>query len=848
MAIALSDNIYINSGKPSEAKSLRSDYTPYASVTEANNTIPLSFRYRGLTVVINDGSGDKKYWYKDGVANGNLVEFSAGTSFTFENALTESGGIVRLEGPLTKDTIISAGNFGFTIDFTDGQLRLPDNSTPLLGGAFTYNNGGGLYVEQHDGTYNVTKLQGGSGNGQIGLRNGLMFYNKGVGQRMFFDMTLAGPARTQTFQDADGIIQLQGYLGTKELTNAALSPTLTENGKFLVWDNTAGKYDLASVSMPTFTNGLTNVSGVVEFGGTNALTKNTTLNSNGTFTLSLGGNTTGTRLGTFIARAKTNASFSITDTGVSGNLGIDTTNGINGILFKNGYTSTFSFNDSEFQVTRTHSSNGLDVQFGEFGFASQKVDALATTYSTEMQSFVELDGGDTGNYVRSYLGIVSNGFGFQFDDSVDADYIYTKSGLLRYDTNAIAKENTITLDDNYIPSFRSVKSLLNGYAKLDGSNMPFTGDVRISKSQTVTTNRHLYVEDLAGTGARVAFESKLLGSNAEVSIGANGADSRLRFWNGVGTSELFNITSNNTETNLNVLGTRTLRLWGQGHGGTYGNIVALFNGQPVTVVAQQGFRVWSDDLSSNVLNFSTTTGLLQLTSTGQIGLNTNKAMVVGDSTTTTAGAIRYNTNKHQFYNGTAWHYSFGIGQKELDTTALNPTLSDDGKVYYYDNTTGKVGLKTVSGGSSAGSISNYPITMSSTGVALSGTCYASLVVADKTVTITSINTFVKSLSASTVYLGIYSADGNTLLASASASTNAVGFASGACSSVTLTAGVSYWFAVLEGVGACTFAQTTAASDAAISKSKFVSGSPSGMPANLSGFTGSSYNIYCAAKS
>lgn len=253
------------------------------------------------------------------------------------------------------------------------------------------------------------------------------------------------------------------------------------------------------------------------------------------------------------------------------------------------------------------------------------------------------------NIHDSFLSLVDDNIDIDVDTSLK--YLSDPSG---------AWDSSPTHDLKLVPKIYVddlVNNSLSGYAKLNGSNTPFTGDIKITKSQTVTTNRHLYVEDLAGIGARVAFESKLLGSNAEVSIGANGADSKLRFWNGIGTSELFNITSNNTDTNLNVQGTRTLRLWGEGHGGTYGNIVALFNGQPVTVVAQQGFRIWSDDLSSNVLNFSTTTGMLQLTSTGQIGINTNKAIIMGDSTTTTAGALRYNTstNKHQGYDGTTWN-------------------------------------------------------------------------------------------------------------------------------------------------------------------------------------------------
>jgi hypothetical protein len=74
MAIILNDNIKINAGKPSESKYLTTGNTAYASVTSANALLPVPVRYNGLTVLVNSGGTNIEYWYKDGVADINLIE------------------------------------------------------------------------------------------------------------------------------------------------------------------------------------------------------------------------------------------------------------------------------------------------------------------------------------------------------------------------------------------------------------------------------------------------------------------------------------------------------------------------------------------------------------------------------------------------------------------------------------------------------------------------------------------------------------------------------------------------------------------------------------------------------
>ena len=76
MSITINDNIQTNLGKSLDNKYLKNGSIPYVSVLEANTIIPLSYRSLGLTVLI----GNQQYWYKDGVADMDLVLKSDGSS------------------------------------------------------------------------------------------------------------------------------------------------------------------------------------------------------------------------------------------------------------------------------------------------------------------------------------------------------------------------------------------------------------------------------------------------------------------------------------------------------------------------------------------------------------------------------------------------------------------------------------------------------------------------------------------------------------------------------------------------------------------------------------------------
>lgn len=74
MSIKLNDNIKINAGKPSESKYLGTGNTAYTSINTPNIEIPIAERYLGLTVLVNTGTSNIEYWWKESVQDVGLIE------------------------------------------------------------------------------------------------------------------------------------------------------------------------------------------------------------------------------------------------------------------------------------------------------------------------------------------------------------------------------------------------------------------------------------------------------------------------------------------------------------------------------------------------------------------------------------------------------------------------------------------------------------------------------------------------------------------------------------------------------------------------------------------------------
>lgn len=75
MAIPLSDNIYTESNKPSDAR-----YGPYASVALAKSSVPVPYRHEGLVVGIIEEGKIVDYWWEAGTGDDDLVKKETGSN------------------------------------------------------------------------------------------------------------------------------------------------------------------------------------------------------------------------------------------------------------------------------------------------------------------------------------------------------------------------------------------------------------------------------------------------------------------------------------------------------------------------------------------------------------------------------------------------------------------------------------------------------------------------------------------------------------------------------------------------------------------------------------------------
>lgn len=141
MAIILNDNLQNNSPKSLDNKYLKNGLTIYTDAADANASIPSAYRSRGLTVLINVGGVPTEYWYRDGVANGDLiVKTSVSNSYNFTNGLVESAGTVKIGGQFSENT---------TLQFTSGDKSLSLTSANGLGELTLVQQSGNLSLEMN---------------------------------------------------------------------------------------------------------------------------------------------------------------------------------------------------------------------------------------------------------------------------------------------------------------------------------------------------------------------------------------------------------------------------------------------------------------------------------------------------------------------------------------------------------------------------------------------------------------------------------------------------------------------------------------------------------------------------
>ena len=243
----------------------------------------------------------------------------------------------------------------------------------------------------------------------------------------------------------------------------------------------------------------------------------------------------------------------------------------------------------------------------------------------------------------------------------------------------------------------------------------------------------------------------------------------------------------------------------------------------------------------------------EISNGARIGL----AFYTASSTSLTeAMRIRYDNNV-EMYNGLSVTGTLKIG---VYTTAQKNALSVPAGTQVYDSTLNQLSVYNGStwtdlgsggGGSTKASYqSTTNVANISGGSALSGSGFSTLVVPECDIDVNKFTYYVTSASAgSTCYFGIYDQAGTTLLGEASGSGATAGYqeSNATASTISLTGGTPYRFAVLEGGGAVNLGSNTAYADSNLNSSGFVSGSPTGMPASISGFSASTTRFYIGVK-
>ena len=139
MAINLSDSIRVGQQKPIDDK-YYNGLVPYVSTTEANSLLLSAIRYKGLTVNINNS----EYWYKDGIADIDLIEKTSGGGALNSVGLTMPIAFNVANSPLIADGTLAVTAAGTASQYIRGDGQLATLPTGGGGGSSVsyYLNGG----------------------------------------------------------------------------------------------------------------------------------------------------------------------------------------------------------------------------------------------------------------------------------------------------------------------------------------------------------------------------------------------------------------------------------------------------------------------------------------------------------------------------------------------------------------------------------------------------------------------------------------------------------------------------------------------------------------------------------
>lgn len=151
MALSVNDTLQNNSPKPLDNKYgifASGAFRAFTNIAEATTTVLSAYRSIGLTQLINNGSTNVEYWYKDGIADINLVpKLSTATS---SSPITLTGGVIGIQVANT-----SQGGYLSNTDWNAFNTKLT--------GVASVGSGIALYASTSGGTANIKSIIAGTG-------------------------------------------------------------------------------------------------------------------------------------------------------------------------------------------------------------------------------------------------------------------------------------------------------------------------------------------------------------------------------------------------------------------------------------------------------------------------------------------------------------------------------------------------------------------------------------------------------------------------------------------------------------------------------------------------------------
>ena len=230
---------------------------PYASVLEANTSIPSGVRYQSMEVHIIISSVSKKYWYKNGILDTDLVEFKSGDTSALSTLIDVSlstlstNDILTYNGTSWTNTAIPVANSSQAgyLSSTDwntfnnkqnalsgtGFVKISgttisyDNSTYLPSSSFVAAGSNHQVQYNNSGSFAGSSRFTYDGNGTINLSSNIYLDDiDAAGQNFIYFRDFNANIRGLLKRENNDI-RLQSNSGSLLFYNGIFNPTMTLN-------------------------------------------------------------------------------------------------------------------------------------------------------------------------------------------------------------------------------------------------------------------------------------------------------------------------------------------------------------------------------------------------------------------------------------------------------------------------------------------------------------------------------------------------------------------------------------------------------------------------------------------